>query len=231
MKTIGLLGGMSCESTALYYEVLNREVRVRLGGLHSAQVLMYSLDFAPVEALQRDGHWEAAAEIIARGVDALADGHADLALICSITGQRDWRYLQERARIPLVCARTVLIDAIRRSGVKAVGLLGTRYTMEQTYFREALESAGLRVQIPSPAARERIQTIIYDELCRGEQRDASRTFLLEILGEWKTQGLDGAVLGCTELPLLISENGAPLPIFDIVRLHARAALDLALAQE
>lgn len=218
---------MSCESTALYYKALNNGARERLGGLHSARTVLFSFDFPEIETLQRDGKWEDAAEAIAKGLDALARAGADLALIGSVTGQRDWEYLLGRSPIPLVCVREAMRHALGKVNAANALLLGTRYTMEQPYFREPLAAAGIRIDVPEESLRERIHRIIYHELCIGVVRDESRDVLYEIASAYGGP----VILGCTELPMLLDERIDATAFFDIVTIHADAALDQALAPQ
>lgn len=227
MKTIGLLGGMSCESTALYCAALNEGVRERLGGLHSAQTLVYSVDFAEVEALQRAGRWEDAAHYMADGLKRLARGGADFAVIGSVTGQRDWALLERESPIPLVCVRDAACAAMKAAGVRSALLLGTRYTMEQDYLRCAIEASGTAALVPPPGDRAALQRIIYGELCVGLIRGAARETFYRIIADGGAAGADAALLGCTELPLLADGRTTAIPLFDIVRIHCEAALALA----
>ncbi|HTP57333.1 MAG TPA: aspartate/glutamate racemase family protein [Spirochaetia bacterium] len=231
MKTIGLIGGMSWESSIEYYRIINEEVKSRLGKLHSADSLMYSVDFAPVEELQRQGKWEKLTEIMIHAARRLERGGAELLVICTNTMHRMADEVQASIGIPLLHVVDAAADSVKKGGLKTVGLLGTRFTMEQDFYRGRLEKKhGLQVAVPESADRERVHRVIYDELVAGELRQESKAAFLRIIDKLVSRGAQGIILGCTEIPLLVKDGDCPVPVFDTTRLHARAAVDLALAQ-
>lgn len=228
MRTLGLLGGMSWESTLPYYRILNERVRDRLGGLHSAKLLLYSVDFAEIEQLQRAGDWAQAGALLADAGSRLQQAGAQALLICTNTMHRVAHDVEAATTVPLLHIADATARRIRSAGLQTVGLLGTRFTMEQAFYRERLERNGLRVLVPGAAARERIHAVIYDELCRGVVREHSRDFYREAIAALVEAGAQGIILGCTEIGLLIGEKDAPAPIFDTARIHAEDAADWAL---
>ena len=228
MRTLGLLGGMSWESTLPYYRILNERVRERLGGLHSAQLLMYSVDFAPIEDMQRGGDWEAAGELLAQAAARLVGAGADAIVICTNTMHLVASQVEAAAGVPLLHIADATAQRIRAAGLARVGLLGTRFTMEQPFYRERLEQAGLQVLLPDAPARERIHAVIYDELCRGRIEAASRDAYRAIIADLVARGAQAVILGCTEIGLLVGDDDAAVPLFDTARIHAEAAADWAL---
>jgi len=230
MKTVGLLGGMSWESTILYYQVLNRGVRERLGGLHSAKILLHSVDFAEIEALQVAGQWQQAGELLAAAATGLQQGGADMVLICTNLMHKVAPVVEDRLEVPRLHIADAAGREIVRRGVRKVGLLGARYTMEEGFYRDRLgERFGIEVVIPEPAGRELVHRVIFEELCRGELRDTSRAAYLDVIGQLAEQGAEGVVLGCTEIPLLVRPQDCELPLFNTTELHAGYALDEMLA--
>jgi len=230
MKTIGLIGGMSWESSIEYYRIINEEVRNRLGKLHSAQSLMYSVDFAPIEMLQREGRWEEATLCMIDAAQRLEKGGADFVVICTNTMHRMAEEVQACLHIPLLHVVDSAGDAVRRQGLRSVGLLGTRFTMEEDFYRGRLEKKhGLEVSVPEPGDRERVHRVIYDELVVGELKGESKRAFLRIIEGLITRGAQGIILGCTEIGLLIKDEDCPVPLFDTTRLHALAAVEQALA--
>ncbi len=223
MRMLGLLGGMSWESTVPYYRLINQRVRERLGGLHSAKLVLHSVDFAEVEALQRRGDWEAAG---ARGLRAAG---AEAIVVCANTRHRVAPAIQAAAGVPLLHVADATAACIRAAGLDRVALLGTRFTMEGAFYRERIEVAGIAVDVPDPGQRERIHRVIYDELCVGRILDASRDEYRRIIAGLVAAGAQGVILGCTEIGLLVGENDASVPLFDTARIHAEAAADWALA--
>jgi aspartate racemase len=229
MKLIGLIGGMSWESTAATYRLLNEEVRRRLGGLHSARVLLVSLDFEPIEKLQTAGRWDEASEVLIEAGQRLERGGAAFALLCTNTMHKLLPRMREVLSLPFLHIADATAGAIQRSGQTTVGLLGTRFTMEQEFYRSSLEGHGLRVIVPAAAGRSLVDRVIYDELCRGEIRADSLAAVLEVIDQLEEAGAEGVVLGCTELPLLVRPEHTALPLYDTTAIHARAAVDAALA--
>ena len=229
MKTIGLIGGMSWESTAIYYQRINTLIKERLGGLHSAQLVIYSVDFQAIEVLQREGRWDAAGEVLAQTGGALRAAGAEALLICTNTMHKVADAVEAASGLPLLHIADVTAQAIHAAGHTRVALLGTRFTMEQAFYRDRLSARhGIEVLIPEEEDRRRIHAIIYDELCLGRIEDASRAELIAIIGRLAQRGAQGAILGCTELPLLLGPAVAPLPVYDTTELHARSAVDFAL---
>lgn len=230
MKTIGLIGGMSWESTVLYYRAINRAVAARLGGLHSARLLLYSVDFAEIEEMQRRGAWGEAGVRLAEVARALERGGADFLVLCANTMHEVADAITAAVRVPLLHIADATADALLVAGVRRVGLLGTRFTMERDFYRRRLEARGLTVVVPTEADREIVHRVIYEELCRGEVRDASRVAYREVIERLVAAGADGIALACTEIGMLIGPSDAPVPIFDTGELHAQAATDYALRE-
>lgn len=228
MKTLGLIGGMSWESTATYYRLLNEHAKAALGGLHSARLVLVSVDFAEVEALQACGDWDAAGALLARACRQLEAAGADAVVLCTNTMHKVAPAMQAATDLPFLHIGDATAAAIRAAGLDCVGLLGTRFTMEQDFYRARLEARGIRVLVPEADDRATVHRIIYDELCLGDIRPASRAAYLDIIGRLAAAGARGVVLGCTEIPLLVSTADTALPLFDTTALHARFAADFAL---
>ncbi|MFB2891064.1 MAG: aspartate/glutamate racemase family protein [Aeromonas veronii] len=232
MKCIGLLGGMSWESTVSYYQALNRGVRAQLGGLHSARVLLNSVDFAGIERLQHAGDWPATARLLAAEARKLQDGGADFLLIGTNTMHKVAPEIEAAIDIPLLHIADATAAKLRADGITRVGLLGTRFTMEQDFYKGRLqERFGLAVLVPDEAGRERVHRIIYDELCLGEIRASSRAEYLAIIEELAAAGAEAVILGCTEIALLVGDARAAVPLYDTTAIHAEAAVALALASD
>ena len=229
MKTICLIGGMSWESTQLYYQIINRAVAQRLGGLHSARILLHSLDFDEVVQGQRAGDWDGLAQRLRASAQGLAAAGAELLLICTNTMHRVASQLAGPGLPPLLHIADVTGQAIRARGLRRVALLGTRFTMEQPFYREHLARMDIDCVVPPPAQRDEVHRIIFDELCRGQILPGSRQTLQAIAAQAVAEGAEGVVLGCTELPLILDAGDLPVPVFDTTALHAQAAVDLALA--
>lgn len=232
MKCIGLLGGMSWESTVSYYQALNRGVRAQLGGLHSARVLLNSVDFAGIERLQHAGDWPATARLLAAEARKLQDGGADFLLIGTNTMHKVAPEIEAAIDIPLLHIADATSAKLRADGITRVGLLGTRFTMEQDFYKGRLqERFGLAVLVPDEAGRERVHRIIYDELCLGEIRESSRAEYLAIIEGLAAAGAEAVILGCTEIALLVGDARAAVPLYDTTAIHAEAAVALALASD
>ncbi|WP_421215960.1 aspartate/glutamate racemase family protein [Aeromonas jandaei] len=232
MKCIGLLGGMSWESTVSYYQALNRGVRAKLGGLHSARVLLNSVDFAEIERLQHAGDWPATARLLAAEARKLQDGGADFLLIGTNTMHKVAPEIEVAIDIPLLHIADATARRLQADGIQRVGLLGTRFTMEQDFYKGRLQTNfGLEVLVPAEAERERVHRIIYDELCLGEIRDASRAEYLAIIAGLAAAGAEAVILGCTEIALLVGEAQAAVPLYDTTAIHAEAAVTLALTSD
>ncbi|MFM5871790.1 aspartate/glutamate racemase family protein [Aeromonas veronii] len=232
MKCIGLLGGMSWESTVSYYQALNRRVRAQLGGLHSARVLLNSVDFAGIERLQHAGDWPATARLLAAEARKLQDGGADFLLIGTNTMHKVAPEIEAAIDIPLLHIADATAAKLQADGITRVGLLGTRFTMEQDFYKGRLqERFGLAVLVPDEAGRERVHRIIYDELCLGEIRASSRAEYLAIIAGLAAAGAEAVILGCTEIALLVGDARAAAPLYDTTAIHAEAAVALALASD
>lgn len=229
MRTIGLIGGMSWESTVTYYQLLNRMARDRLGGLHSAKLLLWSFDFAEIEAYQSSGDWDGARDAMIEAARCLARGGAHCIVICTNTMHRMAAEVENAVEIPLIHIADATAEAIKTKGAGKPLLLATRYTMEQDFYKGRLQQKhGIQVAIPDEAGRRIVHDVIYDELCRGVVSPSSKQRYLAIIGEATSSGADSVILGCTEVGLLIAQSDLTVPAFDTTELHARAALDFAL---
>ena len=228
-KTIGLIGGMSWESTVPYYRQINEAVKARLGGLHSARIVLYSVDFHEIEALQRSGDWAAAGRLLGEAACALKAAGADFLVLCTNTMHKVAADIEAAAGLPLFHIADPTAAEIRRAGLSTVGLLGTRFTMEQAFYRDRLvERHGLRVLVPGDEDREVVHRIIYEELCLGVIEPASRAAYRRIIEDLVARGAQAVILGCTEISLLVGPDDAEVPLFDTTALHARAAAEEAL---
>ena len=231
MKVIGLIGGLSWESTAEYYRLINEEVQRRLGASHSARMVLVSLDFQEVHDLQHQGRWEEAAAVMVAAAANVERAGAEVLLICSNTMHRMADQVAAAVSIPLLHIADATAGAIQAAGLKRVGLLGTRFTMEHDFYKGLLtDRHGLEVIIPDEGDRAKVHEVIFNELVRGELRPASKTSYLEIIKRLATKGAEGIILGCTEIPLLVKPEDAAVPLFDTTALHARMAVDRALAE-
>jgi aspartate racemase len=229
MQVIGLIGGMSWESTLEYYRIINQTFRERLGGQHSAKILLYSVDFQEIETMQRDSRWEEAGRCLADAAGRIERGGADFVLLCTNTMHRVAPQIQEAVSIPLLHIADATAEEVKAAGLTHVGLLGTRFTMEQDFYRERMESRhSLRVTIPDEKARAAVHRIIYEELCLGRIREVSKSTMVRIIEDLIGAGAEGVVLGCTELSLLVRPEDLRIAAFDTTRIHARKAVDWAL---
>jgi aspartate racemase len=231
MKTIGLIGGMSWESTIPYYRLLNEAVRHRLGGLHSARLVLYSVDFDEIAHHQHAGNWDEAGRVMAQAAQALQAAGADFIVICTNTMHKLVPEVEAAVAIPVLHIVDVLAARLKRQGARKVGLLATRFTMEQEFYRGRLARHGFEVIVPDAADRETVHRVIYEELCQGQVRDASRIAYRAVIGRLAEAGADCIALACTEIALLIGEEDSPLPLFDTIEIHALAAVDFALSDE
>ncbi len=230
MKTIGLLGGMSWESTLPYYRHINEAVRERLGGLHSARLVLYSLDFHEIEALQRQGDWAAAGTLLADAARRLESAGADFLLLCTNTMHKVADAIEAASALPLLHIADPTAAAIQAAGLQRVGLLGTRFTMEQPFYRQRLEDRhGIQVLVPDEPDRAEVHRVIYEELCRGVVSEASRQAYRQVISRLVARGAQAVILGCTEIGLLVRADDAEVPLFDTCALHAQAAADRALS--
>lgn len=225
MRTIGLIGGMSWESTASYYRVINEAVRDRMGGLHSARLVLHSVDFAEVAALQRADDWAGATQMLGDAGRGLAAAGAGALVICTNTMHLVADAVAEAAGVPVLHIGDTTAGALKAAGHHTVGLLGTRFTMERPFYRERLQQHGLEVLVPDDAAMDDVHRIIFDELCVGEVRDASRARYRDVMAGLAARGATAIVLGCTEISMLVGDGDASVPLFDTMRLHALAAAD------
>ena len=228
MKTIGLIGGMSWESTVSYYQLINEYIKHALGGLHSAKIILYSVEFQEIEECQSSGNWARSAEILADAAKKLETGGADFILICTNTMHKVFDEIAAAVKVPVIHIAEATAQALKAQGINKTALLGTKYTMTQDFYKQKLIDAGIEVLVPDEADVEMVNKVIFDELCLGEIRDASRTEFSRVIGELATQGAQAVILGCTEIGLLISQKDSPLPVFDTTLIHAEMAAKMAL---
>ena len=232
MKTIGLIGGMSWESTVPYYRIVNEAVRDTLGGLHSAKIVLYSVDFDEIEQLQRTGDWDEAGAVLASAAVALEGAGAELLVLCTNTMHKVAPAIESAVGIPLLHIADPTAAAIKAAGLTRVGLLGTRFTMEQEFYRDRLSALhGIDVLIPGEGDRAVVHNAIYDELCLGIVNDASRAEYRAIIGRLVVAGAQAIILGCTEIGLLVGPSDSAVPLFDTTDLHARAAARWAMGDD
>ncbi|MGD8471917.1 MAG: aspartate/glutamate racemase family protein [Desulfobacteraceae bacterium] len=230
MKTIGMIGGMSWESSIEYYRIINEAVRTELGGLHSAKSMMVSVEFAEIEALQHQGRWDEAAKILIDAACSLESGGADFAIICTNTMHKLYDIIQQSIQIPLLHIADATAESIKAQGIKKIALLGTRFTMEENFYKGRLvENYGLEVIIPSSEDMQIIHRIIYDELCAGMIKPESKQKYMNIIRRLVKEGAEGIILGCTEIGLLVKQDDSPVQLFDTAVIHAKAAVKYALA--
>ena len=230
MKTIGIIGGMSPESTVLYYQTINREINHRLGGNASAEIIMHSVNFAEIVQLQKNNDWAAAAHLLAHSAAKRETADADLLLLATNTMHKVAPAIERAVRIPLLHIVDATAAAIKQQGLHTVGLLGTRFTMSDGFYTERMAAQGVRTIVPSAAEQDEIHRIIFDELCVNKIQAASAHHFQNVIGSLKTQGAQGVILGCTEICLIVNAQNSPLPVFDSTALHAQAAVNAALAQ-
>lgn len=228
MKTIGLIGGMSWESTVTYYQMINEGIKDSLGGLHSAKVLLYSVDFFEIEALMSRGAWDDAAELLGDVAHRLEAAGADMILICTNTLHKVAPQVQSRIRVPLVHIAEAAAEELLSKGITRVGLLGTKYTMTQEFYREKLTERGIDVLIPEGEEIDLVNRVIFDELCLGLVKEDSKAAYLKVIANLQARGAQGVLLGCTELGLIVSQEDVSLPLFDTTVIHAKKAIELAL---
>jgi len=229
VKTIGLIGGMSWESTVPYYRIINETVKERLGGLHSAKLVLYSVDFHEIERLQHAGAWDEAGRVLAQAARSLHAAGAEFLVLCTNTMHKVADAMESAAGIPLLHIADPTAEEIRRNGLKRVGLLGTRFTMEQEFYRGRLRDRhGVDVVIPDGADRAVVHRVIYEELCQGKVLDESRTEYRRIIRQLVENGAQGVILGCTEVSMLVGPGDSPVPLFDTTSIHAREAVEWAL---
>jgi aspartate racemase len=228
VKTIGLIGGMSWESTASYYRIVNEEIRRRLGGFTSAKCILYSVDFGEIEQMQTSGDWEASGALLNRAAKSLEAAGADFFIVCTNTMHKVADLITRDVHIPFLHIADMTADAIIEKGIRSVGLLGTKYTMSDNFYSSRLEERGLEVIVPSASDQEIVNRIVYEELCAGVIKDSSRQEFKRVIASLIDKGIEGVVLGCTEIGLLISPDDVTIPVFDTAEIHALRTVDYAL---
>lgn len=231
MKTIGLIGGMSWESTVTYYQLINETVKKELGGLHSAKILLYSVDFAEIEEYQAKGQWDKSGEILGQVAANLEQAGADFIVICTNTMHKVVPQIQKKIRIPVLHIAEATAEVLKEKGIDKVGLLGTKYTMTQNFYKNKLLDAGIEVVIPDACDVETVNDVIYQELCLGVIREDSKQKFVQIIEKLREDGAQGVILGCTEIGLLIRQADTSLPVFDTTQIHAERAAIYAMEEE
>lgn len=228
MKTIGLIGGMSWESTTSYYQIINETIKRELGGLHSAKILLYSVDFAEIEHYQAVGDWDKSAQVLADIAQRLEQAGADFIVICTNTMHKVALQIQKKIAIPILHIAQATAQALVDDGIRKVGLLGTKYTMTQDFYKEKLLESGLEVLIPDQAGIADVNRIIYDELCLGDIRESSKQTYLTVIDDLKNAGAEAVILGCTEIGLLVKQSDIALPLYDTTVIHAEKAAKMRI---
>lgn len=231
MKTIGLIGGMSWESTTTYYQIINETVKQELGGLHSAKCVLYSVDFQEIEECQSKGEWGRSADILSQAAISLEKAGADFIVICTNTMHKVAAEIQSRISIPILHIAEVTADCLERQGIRKTALLGTKYTMEQDFYKKILIDRSIEVMVPEADDRKKINDIIYGELCVGKILEQSRKIYLDIIRRMVGDGARGVILGCTEIGLLVKQSDASVPLFDTTYIHAREAALRSIAKD
>ncbi len=228
MKTIGLIGGMSWESTIPYYRIINEEIKEKLGGLHSAKIVLYSVEFDEIEKCQSSGEWEKSGEILGNAARGIENAGADFILICTNTMHKVAPQIASMINIPIVHIADATADELEKRNIKTVGLLGTKYTITQDFYKQRLIDRGINVVIPDEEGIDTVNSIIYDELCVGKIADSSREKYKKIIEDLTGKGAEGVILGCTEIGLLIGQSDVSIPVFDTTVIHAKRAAELAM---
>lgn len=228
MKTIGLIGGMSWESSIEYYRIINEEVKNRLGGLHSAKCILYSVDFEEIEQFQAEGKWEESSELLGDVAHSLETAGADFIVICTNTMHKVIKDIEEKISIPILHIADATANQIKKTNLHTIGLLGTKYTMEQDFYKSRIESNGIKVLVPESTEREEINRVIYEELCLGNIQHASKSYYKEIIKNLIAKGAEGIILGCTEIGLLVEQADSEVPLFDTTKIHAIESVKKAL---
>ncbi|WP_148357756.1 aspartate/glutamate racemase family protein [Peribacillus simplex] len=228
MKTIGLIGGMSWESSLEYYRIINEEVKTKLGGLHSAKCILYSVDFEEIERYQADGDWESSGKLLGDVALSLEKAGAEMIVICTNTMHKVVGYIEEKVSLPILHIADSTAKQIQKSKISTVGLLGTKYTMEQDFYKTRIESNGIKVLIPNDEDRKVINKVIYEELCLGEIQQSSRDYYKKVIKGLVDDGAEGIILGCTEIGLLVKPEDSEVPLFDTAVIHAIEAVNMAL---
>ena len=230
MRTIGLIGGMSWESTQTYYRLINQKVRDKLGGLHSAKLVLYSVDFSEIEALQHQGDWQRAAEVLCSAGRAVESAGAEFVVLCANTMHKIAPEIEQAIKIPFLHIADATARVLRGDGINCVGLLGTIFTMEQAFFRDRLEAHGIRIVVPDEPQRQYIHSVIYSELCRGAVEPDSKSAFLDVIASLADRGAEGVILGCTEIGLLIRGSDTDVRLYDTAEIHAEQAVEFALGE-
>ncbi|MFS0858249.1 MULTISPECIES: aspartate/glutamate racemase family protein [Paenibacillus] len=228
MKTIGLIGGMSWESSLEYYRIINEEVKIKLGGLHSAKCILYSVDFEEIERYQAEGDWERSGKLLGNVAQSLEKAGAEMIVICTNTMHKVIKHIEENVSLPIVHIADSTANQIQKSKISTVGLLGTKYTMEQDFYKTRIEFNGIKVLIPNEEDRRVINKVIYEELCLGEIQQLSRDYYKKVIKRLVDDGAEGIILGCTEIGLLVKPEDSEVPLFDTTRIHAIESVNLAL---
>ncbi|HDM8039253.1 TPA: aspartate/glutamate racemase family protein [Vibrio fluvialis] len=229
MKTIGMIGGMSWESTLSYYKAINEGVKAELGGLNSAQICLYSVNFEPIEKLQHEGKWDETAQMLVQAAKSVEAGGADFLLICTNTMHKVAPEIEAQISIPILHIADATAKQLQQDGIERVGLLGTRFTMEQEFYKGRLQQQfGIDVLIPDAEQRQQVHRVIYEELCLGTIRPESRAQYVEIVEDFHRRGAQAVILGCTEIALLIQQHDTDVPLYDTTKIHAEQAVQLAL---
>lgn len=228
MKTIGLIGGMSWESSAHYYRIINEEVKNRLGGLHSAKCILYSVDFDEIERCQREDNWEMAGQLLGNAARSLEKAGAEFIVICTNTMHKVIGHIEEKVNIPIIHIADATARQIKKKEIKTVGLLGTKYTMEQDFYKSKLQSQGINVLIPNGGERDVVNNVIFEELCLGKIESESKNYYKNVIKNLIDRGAEGIILGCTEIGLLINQEDTDVLLFDTTVIHAIEAVNKAL---
>jgi aspartate racemase len=230
MKTIGLIGGMSWESSVEYYRIINEEVKNRLGGLHSAKCILFSVDFEEIERFQSAGEWGKAGRLLGDVAHSLEKAGVDFIVICTNTMHKVVQYIDEKITIPILHIADTTASQIIKRNISTVGLLGTKYTMEQEFYKSRVESNGIKVLVPNESEREKVNNIIYEELCLGSIKQSSKEYYKEVIKNLVANGAEGIILGCTEIGLLVDQEDSNVPLFDTAVIHAIEAVNKALEE-
>ena len=230
MKTIGLIGGMSWESTQTYYRLINQKVRDKLGGLHSAKLVLYSVDFSEIEALQHQGDWQATGEILGSAAQSVESAGAEFLVLCTNTMHKVASQIERSVKIPLLHIADATANVLKQDGVTSVGLLGTRFTMEQTFYLGRLQEHGIGVIVPDESQRELVHSVIYNELCQGIVKSDSKSEYLDVVASLAERGAQGVILACTEIGLLIQGSDTEVKLYDTTEIHAEQAVQYALGR-
>lgn len=228
MKTIGLIGGMSWESSLEYYRLINQEIKNRLGGFHSAQCILYSVDFDVIERYQSEGKWEEAGNLLGDVAHSLEKVGADFIVICTNTMHKVVEFIEPKINIPVLHIADATAKEVKKANIKTVGLLGTKYTMEHDFYKNRIESQGIKVLIPDDSEREMVNRVIFEELCLGIISESSRDYYKKVIKNLVDRGAEGIILGCTEIGLLIKQEDVEIPLFDTTKIHAVQAVIKAL---